>query len=56
MAAIEGLYPPSPTGVPAELTAPTAAMGIVLLREAAPEGWRREARALLFAPGRPYFR
>ena len=29
-------------------------MGIVLLRGSAPERWRRDARALLFAPERPY--
>jgi len=31
-------------------------MGIVLLGEAAPEQWRRDARALLFTRERPYFR
>ncbi|MBX3272949.1 MAG: M48 family metalloprotease [Sandaracinaceae bacterium] len=44
------------TGLEPRLRGHALVMGIVLFGEQAPEAWRREARALLFARERPYFR
>jgi len=43
-------------GIRFELRGYAIAMACVLLGEDAPEGWRRDATAQLFAPERPYFR
>lgn len=42
-------------GHSAEQRATLYAMGVILLRDEAPEAWRIEANALLFSPERPYF-
>ncbi len=42
--------------LPPELRGQAASMGLILLGDAAPAAWRTEARRLLFASERPYFR
>jgi hypothetical protein len=44
------------TGLTPELRGHALVMGIVLLGDAAPPEWRRDARAVLFTSERPYFR